>query len=58
MPLFMESIKYRADDAEVLSTLLSAEGAGDFLFDFGHANGALSQVIGEGNIEVGNEAQH
>ena len=34
-----------------------AEAAGDFLFDLGHAHGALANVVGERHGRVADEAQ-
>ncbi len=46
-----------AEGGEVLSGVESAEGAGDFHLHLHHAQRLLGQVVGEGDVEVDEEAQ-
>ena len=44
------------DGAEGIGAVFSAEAAGNFLLDLGHADRLLGQVIGERHIVIGHEA--
>jgi len=45
-----------ADRTEGIGPLLGSEAARDSLFDLGHANGLLGEVVGERDVVVGREA--
>ena len=45
-----------ANDAESIEACLGAEAAGDFLFDLGHADRLLGDVVGERDVVIGHEA--
>lgn len=57
MPLFAQCVEASADDAEMLGTDEPTEATGDFLFDLGHAHGALTNVVGERHGRDADETQ-
>ena len=54
--LLMESSQIGADGAKGIETCLGAEAAGDFLFDLGHADRLLGDVVGERDVVIDREA--
>src|SRR5580700_10923347 len=42
---------------EDLSTVEGSEGPGDFYFDLHHPEVLFGQIVGEGHVEIGEEAQ-
>src|SRR5215469_4840720 len=49
---------HRAEGDEGIGTLLRPEAARDFLLDLHHPPVPLRLVVGEGNVGIGEEAQH
>ena len=54
--LLVEGGEIGADGTEGVEACLGAETAGDFLFDLGHANRLLGDIVGEGDVVIGHEA--
>lgn len=54
--LLVERSEIGANGAEGVEAGLSAEAAGDFLFDLGHANRLLGDIVGERDLVIGHEA--
>ena len=48
--LLMHGGELRVDGAEGVGAVLGSETAGDFLFDLGHANSLLGEVVGERDV--------
>lgn len=55
--MFSEGSEIGTDDAERVGAVIGTESAGDFLFEFWHANGAFGEVVVEGDGGIGEEAQ-
>lgn len=48
--LLTQRVETRVDETEVLGTGERSDAAGYFLFNFGHAYGALANVVGERSL--------
>ncbi len=56
--LFTQSCEIGSNDGEGVGAGDSAETAGDFLLEFGHADIAFSLIVVEWHAQIGEKAQH